>query len=140
MLKKSKRFVKGTPPLGIGILGCLFFLLVGTNCSPKLNWLDHPGWDTLAFKSDPSDTRALDKEKMEIRLYVWDWLAKYNAENEAKYVITEFNFMEKSRSPLRYRVTAFLKPNARRVKPDPAHPGPHGHLIPPEPVPPGGSQ
>jgi|SRR4030095_941295 hypothetical protein len=140
MLKKLKRFVKGTPSLGVVLLGCLFLLLVGTNCSPKLNWLDHPGWDTLKFKSDPNDTHALDKEQMEIRLYLWAYLAEYNARNGVKYVIDEINFTEKSRSPLIYTATAFLKPNVQRVKHDPNHEGPHGHLIPPEPDPPGGFQ
>jgi hypothetical protein len=106
----------------------------------KINWLqDHQNrWDTIPFVSRPDDTRGIDTEMTLLRVYVRGWLAEYNAEIKAinpdtvQYVVDSFNFEMKTRSPLRYRIQAFLKPPVRH----PHHEGPGTHLIPPEPPPP----
>lgn len=101
----------------------------------KINWLRDPlhrnRWDTIAF-SGPDDSLQIEKEKKRIRIYVRGCLAEYNANNPgANYIVEEFSFVRKSSSPLRYTVKAFLNPPARSSN------DPGGHLIPPEPDPPG---
>ena len=103
-----------------------------TNTRPdSLNWLDvHPDWDTVAFDSDPDDSRGIELEKKKIRAYVRGWADESNLEHHTHYVVEEFDFTQKSRSPLRYTVKAYLNPPVRHV---------HeigGHLIPSEPPPP----
>jgi len=105
-----------------------------TTDTARVNWLDvHPGWDTVAFKSSPDNQRGIELEKKKIRAYVRGWLDEYNIDHGTHYVVAEFNFIQKSRAPLRYTVTAYLNPPARH------HEGPGdvgGHLIPSEPDPP----
>jgi len=110
-----------------------------SDTSRGLNWLDDDlrhGWDTVAFTSNPEDSVKIELEKRDVRIYVRGWLAEYNAEilainpDTVQYIVREFNFSRRSRIPLRYTVTAFLRPGARH------HPGVGGHLIPPEPPPP----
>jgi len=117
-----------------------------TDPNPRLNWLDvHPGWDTVAFVSDPSDSAGIELEKRQVRVYIRGWLAEYNAEIKAikrdtvQYQVAEINFARRSTTPLRYTITAFLAPNAHHHPHDgndDHHGGPTGHLIPPEPPPP----
>ncbi len=51
----------------------------------KINWLDledQPGWATVAFSSDASDSDNIKREKKIIRAYVRGSLAEYNAINK----------------------------------------------------------
>ena len=153
MLKKSKWRVTTDTASFLSIL-CLgfMFLNLDANChsaksggsspdTPRLNWLDRPGWDTIVFKSSPTTQAGINLEKRKLSIYIRGCLAQWVAEHpdSAKYVVEEINFMPNNgTSPQRYTVTAFLKPNAKRITEDPNDP--HGHLIPSEPDPPGGSQ
>ncbi len=119
-----------------------------------VDWLKD--WDTVYFKVDPADSLKLDEEMKKTRAYVRGWLVEYNDSVKAErngerydYVVDKFEFNLLSRSPLAYKVRAFLNPPARTGE----HDGPHsheeqeedpddaqgvgGHLIPPPPPPPG---
>lgn len=117
-----------------------------------VNWLAH--WDTVFFSVDKADSLELREEIKKIRAYVRGWLVEYNdsikarAENNgarSDYVVDKFEFTILSRSPLTYKVKAFLNPQARSSDGSHSHertgeeeePGPGGHLIPPPPPPPG---
>jgi len=149
MSKKLNSWVKieTIAYLKVVSFGFLFSILVA-NCNSrdnkeenadsgeKVNWLPaRLGWDTILFDADPNNQEQVAAEKKRIRIYVRGVLAEYNADNSKDYVVEEFNFQEKSRSPLRYIVTASLKPPARSSDSDD---GPGVHLIPPAPHPPGG--
>lgn len=122
---------------------------ISSDPGQEINWLDvrdQPGWDTIPFTSDPEDSSKIEKEKRNIRVYVRGWLAELNAGaktgEENGYVVKEFSFVRKSRSPLRYEVKAFLNPPVRIDSGSHSHErteeeGPGGHLIPPPPPPPG---
>ena len=130
----------------IGTSVLVFSIVIVSCCHIKhipreqnINWLDDPvrhGWDTVAFHADPDDSLKIEQEKLRIRLYVRGWLAEYNSRHPKKrYVVQDFEFVQKSRSPLRYTVTAYLSPPAKAADAGDHH-GVGGHLIPPEPPPP----
>jgi hypothetical protein len=118
---------------------------------PRQNWLEDAlrrRWDTIAFFiSDPVDSLKIEKMKKKARIYVRGWLAEYNAEIKAinpdttQYIVDSFYFERKPGMPLRYTIKAFLRPDARHhSEHDDTTGSPGGHLIPPEPDPPGGFQ
>jgi hypothetical protein len=150
--------------LKICFLGLLFGVLIA-NCHPgkktasntptvpanqsgeKINWLDlhdEPGWDTVAFSSDPDDSVKIGEEKARIRAYLEGALAEYNnvkpfipGSPTENFAINDVQFFMKSRSPLRFSVQAFLNPPVRSSGHDQGHPDGAGtHIIPPPPPPP----
>ena len=147
----------------IVIPGLLFYVVIAS-CHPgkkttssssvpvdqsdvRINWLDlhdQPGWDTVAFTSDPEDSVKINEEKRRIRAYLDGALAEYNnikvfipGSPPENFTVSEVTFTMKSRSPLRFSVQAFLSPPVRSSGQDGHHDeGPGTHIIPPPPPPP----
>ena len=72
------------------------------------NWLEE--WQPIQFNSKPGDRKRIDEIQRNIRIFIRGWLAEYNAKSATNISVSQIRFRRTSKSPLAYKVSAFLNP------------------------------